>query len=275
MDTSVGGDGRIALRILLTNDDGIHAEGLHVLCRELAADENNEVYVVAPDRNRSASSHAITLHKPLYPNQMEIPGCPVKAWSLNGTPADCAKIGVSALLPGTPDLIISGINLGSNLGIHVLYSGTVSAAIEGVVLGVPSIAVSLATLNNPDYSVTAKFMRLFVSTIAKHGNPGFRLLNINVPALPMEQINGVAVTRLSGRRFDDAFVRRTDPRGRVYYWLSGTLRDENLDPLSDAGAVKNGLISITPLQLDLTDDSLLPPLKAWVPELERRMNTGI
>lgn len=256
------------VRILLTNDDGINAEGLQELCRQLAADRENEVYVVAPDRNRSASSHAITLHKPLYPDEFTIPGCTAKAWSINGTPADCAKIGVSALLPGRPDLIISGINRGSNMGIHVLYSGTVSAAIEGVVLGVPSIAVSLATLDNPDYTVAARFMRLFVRTLRKHGNPGFTLLNINVPAGGPGDVKGVAVTRLSGRRFDDAFVQRTDPRGRIYYWLSGTLRDEELDSSTDAGAVKNGLISITPLQLDLTDNSLMAPLAGWVPELE-------
>src|SRR5690606_33485343 len=139
----------------------------------------------------------------------------------------------------------------------VLYSGTVSAAIEGVVLGIPSIAVSLATLHEDDYSVAAKFMRAFVKTLSKRGNPGFRLLNINVPAGPLSSIKGVAVTRLSGRRFDDSFVKRTDPRGRTYYWLSVTLRDDDLDPSTDAGAIKNRLISVTPLQLDLTDTSLV------------------
>ena len=256
------------MRVLLTNDDGIHAPGLEALCRELSAMPELELYVVAPDRERSASGHAITLHKPLYAQPARLPGSSAPAWSINGTPADCTKIGISALMPSPPELVISGINRGANLGINVLYSGTVSAAIEGVLLGVPSLAVSLAALDQGDFTPAARFVGHFLKLLIKRGNPGFRLLNINVPDRPLEAIRGVAVTRLSNRRYVDSFVRRTDPRGRTYYWLSGELEEEDRDPATDAGALHHGFISVTPLHLNLTDTSLMDSLGQWRPELD-------
>ena len=258
----------MAVRILLTNDDGVHAEGIQALRRALESLPGLELFVVAPDRERSASSHAITLHKPLYVTRVEVADARSPIWSVNGTPADCTKIAVSALLDERPDLVISGINRGPNLGTDVLYSGTVSAAIEAVVAGIPAIAVSLAAYGDADFEPAARFTAGLVDLIVRRGNPGFNLLNVNVPALELDQVAGVAVTGLSQRRYTDSFVRRTDPRGRTYYWLAGEVLGEDSDPTTDAGAVQRNMISLTPLHLHLTDTSLIATLADWVPELE-------
>ncbi|HEX6987909.1 MAG TPA: 5'/3'-nucleotidase SurE [Bacillota bacterium] len=262
------------MRILLTNDDGVHAEGIQALRRALEALPGIDLFLVAPDRERSASSHAITLHKPLYVSRVDAAGARTPMWSVSGTPADCTKIAVSALLDAPPDLVISGINRGPNLGTDVLYSGTVSAAIEAVVAGIPAVAVSLASFGDADFEPAARFTAGLAETVARQGNPGFTLLNVNVPALPLEQMAGVAVTRLSRRRYNDAFVERSDPRGRTYYWLAGELLGDDPDPATDAGAVQQNMISLTPLHLQLTDNSLLPVLGDWVSDLERRLQAG-
>src|SRR5690606_9213706 len=246
------------LRILLTNDDGVHAEGIQALRRALERVPGVELFVVAPERERSASSHAITLHKPLYVNRITVPEARAPMWSVSGTPADCTKIAVGALLDAPPDLVISGINRGPNLGTDVFYSGTVSAAIEAVVAGIPAIAVSLAAYRDADFGPAARFIAALVRFILRRGNPGFTLLNVNVPALELEQMAGVVVTRLSQRRYSDAFVQRRDPRGRTYYWLAGELLGDDPDPATDTGALQQNLISLTPLHLNLTDDTLLP-----------------
>ncbi|MFO7245779.1 MAG: 5'/3'-nucleotidase SurE [Thermaerobacter sp.] len=259
------------MRILLTNDDGVHAEGIQALRRALEKVPGIELYVVAPERERSASSHAITLHKPLYVSRVQMEGARSPMWAVSGTPADCTKIAVSALLDHRPDLVISGINRGPNLGTDVLYSGTVSAAIEAVIAGIPAVAVSLVAYGDADFEPAARFMALLVSTIVRQGNPGFTLLNVNIPALDLDQMAGVAVTRLSRRRYSDSFVQRTDPRGRTYYWLAGELLGDDDDPATDAGAVQQNLISLTPLHLELTDSTLLPGLADWASSLDQRL----
>lgn len=259
------------MRILLTNDDGIYADGLQALRGVLQHSPGIEVAVVAPDRERSASSHAITLHKPLYVTPIAIPNTTVPMWAINGTPADCTKIGVCAILDHKPDLVISGINRGYNLGTDVLYSGTVSAAIEGVILGIPSIAVSLAT-GKADYDFAATFIEHLVQTLRRRGISETTLINVNIPALDAEHVAGVAITKLSQRRYENTFVRREDPRGRTYYWMAGELLTFEHDDDTDVGALGRNMVSMTPLHLDLTHQRMQAELAAWVPDLNRLLN---
>lgn len=249
------------MRILITNDDGVYAEGLHALRAELERKPDLELLVIAPDRERSASSHAITLHKPLHVNRVEFHDAIAPVYSVNGTPADCTKIGSFALLDSPPDLVISGINRGPNLGTDVLYSGTVSAAIEGAILGIPSIAISLNEFRDADYAAAARFAGLLVEQFAAGRVPPFTLLNVNVPAGEWDDLAGVAITRLSHRRYKDSFIKRTDPRGRTYYWLAGELHEQPPAPDTDAGALRRNLISMTPLHLQLTDHSSFAELE--------------
>lgn len=251
------------MRVLLTNDDGIFAEGLHALRKELEEVEGLELFIVAPDRERSASAHAITIHRPLHVEELNLNEGRSRAWAVNGTPADCTKLAVEAILRDRPDLVISGINRGSNLGTDVFYSGTVSAAIEGAILGLPSIAVSLATWENPDYTAAARYTRLLALKVAEVGLPPYTLLNVNVPPLDEQEIAGVAITRLGVRRYTNVFDRRVDPRGRVYYWMAGEVDDPDADPESDVMAIKNNMISVTPLHLDLTYHRLRKDLPNW------------
>ncbi|ADU51205.1 5'-nucleotidase; exopolyphosphatase; 3'-nucleotidase [Thermaerobacter marianensis DSM 12885] len=256
------------MRVLLVNDDGVYSHGIQALRATLEEAEDWEVYVVAPDRQRSASGHAITLHKPLYLDRVDIPGARSPVYAVSGTPADCTKIGLLAVLPGPCDLVISGINRGGNLGFDVLYSGTVSAAIEGVIMGVPAIAVSLAAWEEPDYGPAAAFTARLAEVVARKGLPRGVLLNVNVPPLPAERIKGVALTVLSRRSYRDRFEKRFDPRGRPYYWLAGEPVEEPPSAETDVGAVRAGYISITPLHLQLSDHETLGQLQAWKAELE-------
>lgn len=254
--------------MLLTNDDGVYAEGLQTLRRELEGDPGLEVFVVAPERERSAASHAITLHKPVYVHQVKMEDCTVPTWSVSGTPADCTKLGALALLDRPPDLVISGINRGPNLGTDVFYSGTVSAAIEGAILGIPSMAVSLATFEDADYSFAARVTAALVRQVRAHGLPPGTLLNVNVPALEEGEVPGVAITRLGLRYYTDVFYPRQDPRGRTYYWLAGDVRRGEADPDTDIGALERNLISVTPLHLRITDFKLMAELKPWAEAIE-------
>jgi 5'-nucleotidase len=253
------------VRILLTNDDGLQAEGLQALRRELDRRQRFDVYVAAPERERSAVGHAITVHKPLRVTEVVLPGATRPAWSVSGTPADSTKLAVLALMPERPDIVVSGINRGANVGGDVLYSGTVSAAIEAVMLGIPAIAVSLAGFEGLDFGPAARFTAELIGRLPEAPLPERPyLLNVNVPALPAERIAGVASTRLGARYYEDAFERRTDPRGRAYYWLAGEVRDPGpAEPGTDIWALAQGLISITPLQIALTDEPLRARLAAW------------
>lgn len=237
------------MHVLLTNDDGITAPGLAELRRGLSRPPELRVSVVAPDRERSAVGHAITLHKPLRVQRVDLDGA--AGWSVSGTPADCTKLAILALLSDPPDLVISGINNGYNLASDVLYSGTVSAAMEGVMMGVPAIAVSVSgTAGSDELARASSFMVELVDMFAQGGFPSDMLLNVNVP--PRGRQGGeVVLTRLGRPRYKDVFHRRVDPRGQTYYWMAGT-GDHDLVEGTDIWAVAQGAISVTPLHFDLT-----------------------
>jgi len=246
--------------ILLSNDDGVLAEGLHVLRRRLAA--MAQVYVVAPDHERSACGHSITLHRPLRASRVSLDGVRETVWAVNGTPADCVKLALEVLLPQPPDLVISGINLGPNLGTDVLYSGTVSAALEGAIEGVPSLAVSLDGEDSGLLPFAAEFTASLCRSLMACGVGPHTLLNVNLPGLPPERIAGVEITTLGWRRYVNAVHRREDPRGRPYYWIAGDIRDDTELAGTDVAALAQGKISITPIHFDLTDYRLAEELKA-------------
>ncbi len=251
------------MRVLLSNDDGVYAEGILALAQALSEVPDIELFVAAPDRERSASGHAITVFRPLHVDEIELPGVTGTVWRVSGTPADCVKLALDSLVPAKPDLLISGINRGPNLGTDVFYSGTVSAAIEATFSDVPAIAISLMAHDNPDYSVAAAFSRFLAVKVLEHGLPPKSLLNVNVPAVERKHLAGVAMTKLGVRLYNNQYDRRVDPRGRVYYWLAGDLAELHNDPDSDVKAVQQNLISVTPLYLDLTHHSFIPEVERW------------
>jgi 5'-nucleotidase len=252
------------LRILISNDDGIYAPGLRALAKHLSSDPANEVYVVAPDRERSATGHALTLHKPLRVDEVALEGNVKGAWSTTGTPSDCVKFAVIALLDKTPpDIIVSGINSGANLGNDVLYSGTVSAAMEGAFLNIPSIAVSSVSRQLEGFETAAQFMTSFVKILPTAELPPATLLNINVPKLPLHEIKGVCITKLGYRIYNDSFEKRVDPHGKNYYWLAGHAVQESKEENTDTWAIANEYISVTPIAFDMTDHKSLEKLRRW------------
>lgn len=236
--------------ILLSNDDGIQSEGLTVL--EASLRNAGEIYTVAPDRPQSSMSHALTLHRPLRVQEL----APARL-AVDGTPVDCVKLALTGLLPVRPDLVISGINKGPNLGDDIIYSGTVSAAIEGALLGIPAIAVSLVTFKDFDFSAAAEFTATLVARIAERGIPPKTLLNVNVPPTPRSELKGWRATRMGKRHYSENIIERIDPRGGKYYWIGGDDLGFADEPGTDCKAVQEGFISVTPLQVDLTDYKLL------------------
>jgi 5'-nucleotidase len=240
----------MSMRILLTNDDGILAEGLFALYEELKGDF--DLAIVAPEVEMSATGHAISLSNPLRVRRFKRRGV-FFGYGVSGTPADCVKIGIQEILPHRPDMIISGINLGSNVGINLLYSGTVSAATEGAFLGIPSVAISLNTKNDPDFTFPARFSRRMIEFITEHGLSEGTALNVNIPALPEDQIRGVSFTTQDLVRQRDVFEKRNDPRGNVYYWLASETPVEESLPNTDLKALGENRITITPITFDLTD----------------------
>ena len=249
------------MKILLTNDDGINSEGIYSLYGQ--AKKIGDVTIVAPDAEQSAVGHAITLSQPLRVKEI-MRNRHFYGYAVNGTPADCVKLGVRAILKSKPDIIVSGINLGPNLGTDVIYSGTVSAATEGTILGIPSFAISLVTYKNPDYEYAASFARRLIRLIARQGLPQDTLLNVNVPAVPKDKIKGVKITHQSKSRFIEVFDKRKDPRERTYYWLTGEMSRMEGDGEADDVAVKENYISITPIHFDMTDYGYLGELKKWL-----------
>lgn len=247
--------GKKKIKILVCNDDGIHSKGIHALADALRG--IGEVFVVAPDRERNAAGHALTLHKPL---RVEPFG--ERLFAINGTPTDCVNLGVR-LMRGRPDLVVSGINKGENLGEDVTYSGTVSAAMEGTLLGVPSFAISLAAEGEYRFETAAGFAQRLSRLILSRGLPAGTLLNVNVPNLPEKKIKGVKLTHLGKRIYKDIIVEKVDPRGKKYYWIAGTRIVFEGDRRSDFQALRAGKISVTPLKLDLTDHQALKRIKAW------------
>lgn len=242
------------MRILLTNDDGIHAQGIHALVKELSAIA--EIYLAAPDRERSGTGHSITVFEPIKVVKTNITGVK-QGWIVGGTPVDCVKMAIARLIDEKIDLVVSGINHGSNLGTDVLYSGTVSAAAEGVIMGSPSLAVSLNSQDATDFSFAAQFTRRVVTMLMEQGINKSTLINVNVPAIPEADVKGIRFTKLGLRNYDNLFEERQDPRGNTYYWLGGGVMDEEQDPESDVYAVDHGFISVTPIHLDLTDYQLI------------------
>lgn len=249
------------MRILVTNDDGILADGIGILAQELT--KLGEVKVVAPDRERSATGHAITVLRPLRIQSIEFPDSGIQAWAVDGTPSDCVKLALEDLLEWKPDVVVSGINRGPNLGTDVLYSGTVSAAIEGAIYGIPSVALSVAAFDNCNYPMAAEFGRQLVLTVAKRGLPPKTLLNVNVPSVEKRDLAGISITKLGARVWKDVFDRRVDPRGRTYYWMAGNVEEYEGDLDIDSVAVRHNMISITPIHLDLTNYDLIEQLKTW------------
>ena len=243
------------MRILLTNDDGVDAKGIQALINEL--NTIAEIYLAAPDHERSGTGHSITVFDPIKAVKTEIAGIK-RGWIIGGTPVDCVKLAIGKLIDEKIDLVVSGINHGSNLGTDVLYSGTVSAAAEGVIMGVPAIAVSLNSYRKDiDFSFSARFTRSVISIVMKQGIAQTTLLNINIPFIAPEEVNGIRITRLGIRNYDNLFEERRDPRGNTYYWLGGGVLEEEQHEDSDVHAVNQGYISITPIHLDLTDYDLI------------------
>ncbi|HEX7574353.1 MAG TPA: 5'/3'-nucleotidase SurE [Bacteroidota bacterium] len=250
----------MSFHVLISNDDGIDAPGILALVLEMK--KIASVTVVAPDRQQSAVGHAITMNYPLRAIPFRKNG-EFFGYAVDGTPADAVKLGVRFLLKEKPDLLISGINHGSNTAINILYSGTVSAATEGTVLGIPSIAVSLTTHDQADFSYAAKFAARLAQRVVAEGLPQGTLLNVNVPAVPEEKISGVRVTRQGNSSWEDTFDVRRDPAGREYFWLTGSMAIRDTDPETDQIAVRENFISVTPIHYELTDLVLLERMKQW------------
>lgn len=249
------------MRILFTNDDGAGADGLRALLTVACRVHGLEALAVAPDRERSASGHAISIHQPIELREVPLDSCPAKLYAASGTPADCVKLAIQGLMDSPPDFVISGINRGPNLGTDVFYSGTVSAAMEGALLGVKSMAVSVTAFENLDYRMAAEFA-IDLALRAAGDDSWPALVNVNVPAISGDSLAGVAITRLGVQTYRDAFTRRTDPKGRTWYWLSGELVEDGSVCDTDTSAVKRNLISVTPLVTDLTDRGGIESLAA-------------
>jgi 5'-nucleotidase len=247
--------------ILLSNDDGIDSRGIAVL--EEAVREMGEVFVVAPENERSAASHALTLHKPLRIYERS-----PRHFAVSGTPTDCVNLAIFTILPRKPDFLLSGINHGANMADDVTYSGTVSAAFEGSILGVPSMAFSLTVPEDPSRPLAFETARHFVSLLVRRmmeSAPASSVLfSVNIPDRPLSGVAGIRVTRLGKRVFGSGdIIRKEDPRGRPYYWIGLSPKDYEPDPQSDLHAVDHGYVSVTPLHLDLTHYPSLSRFRSW------------
>lgn len=245
------------VKILVTNDDGVNAAGLRALVA--AVSEWADVWVVAPERPQNAVGRAVTLHKPLRLNEVK-----KQVYAVNGTPADCVILGVEKLLRGESlSLVLSGINDGLNVGDDVTNSGTVSGAIEAALHGIPAMAISQETSRKPTYRAAAVYASRIAQLVLKHGLPEEIVLNVNVPARSLAAVTGVKVTSLGHRRYLNPVIERVDPQGRTYYWIAGERLTWERQKWSDFVAVSHGMISITPLHVDLTDYRLLKALQSW------------
>lgn len=245
------------MQILVANDDGILAPGIQVLAEACMA--VGTVTVVAPDREQSAQSHALTLTRPLRPVRR-----PDGTWQVDGTPTDCVMLAIDALMPERPDFVFSGINHGPNLGEDVLYSGTVSAAMEAVVLGIPGVAFSFASRRDDLLAGYGPLVAGLVKRITAHGSiPPNTLLNINLPGIPADEVKGVRVAKLGSRVFSESVMKQQDPWGRDVFWIGGGKITWTGDADTDHAAVEAGYVSITPLQLDLTSHGLIEAVREW------------
>lgn len=244
------------LPILVTNDDGITSPGIRALAEAL--ESLGEVWVCAPDREQSAVSHGISLQRPLRVNHLRD-----RWYSIDGTPTDCVMLGVHALMKRRPALVVSGINNGANLGDDVAYSGTVAGAHEGMLLGVPSIAVSNTSFFPEHLETSGRYARLIAECCLEHGLPAETMLNVNVPDLPEDDIAGVTITRMGRGAYRAEIIEREDPRGVAYYWIGGTKPEDVATPGSDFEALALDEVSVTPIRRDLTSDAALDQLGAF------------
>jgi 5'-nucleotidase len=248
------------MHILISNDDGIDAPGIYALAQELRSIAR--ITVIAPDRQQSAVGHAITMQYPLRVTPFNKNG-EFFGYAVKGTPADAVKLGVKCLVEEPIDLLFSGINQGSNTAINIIYSGTVSAATEGTILGIPSIAMSLTTHEEYDFGVAARFAKRIALLVMERGLPKGTLLNVNVPAVPESEIKGVMVTEQGKSSWDDTFDVRRDPSNREYYWLTGRMNVTDTASEADTIAIRNRYISVTPIHYDLTDRDQVERMRGW------------
>ena len=244
--------------ILIINDDGIQSPGILALAQ--AMESIGSITIVAPDQEQSAKSHSITLNDPIRVNSANLKKG-FKGWAVNGTPVDCAKIALQSLLRKKPDLLISGINLGSNLGKNLIYSGTISAAYEGTILGIPSAAISIDSITAKEFSAAKQVSISIANYLLKNKLPKGTMLNVNIPYIRKNKIKGFRVTKQGRSSFIDTFEKRIDPRGRSYFWIKGKIKNFDSSVEFDGEAILNGYISITPIDFDLTDDVYLNELK--------------
>ncbi len=248
------------MHILVTNDDGIDAAGLLALNQALKT--VGDTSIVAPSHNWSASGHVKTMHKPLRVRETRLAdGTP--AFSSSGAPSDCVSLAFLGIVEQPIDMVVAGINRGANLGHDVTYSGTVTAAMEGAIAGVPSIAVSMDSYQDTDFTFAAQVAAQLAQQVAAHGLPPETLLNVNVPDVAEDEIAGMLITRLGSRIYNDELVRRLDPKGHPYYWIGGDAPGGVLEEGTDLWALANKYVSIAPLQLDLTDYALMERVRAW------------
>lgn len=245
------------LRILLSNDDGVNAKGLTYLAKHLL--QFGEVVVVAPDRDRSAASNSLTLSAPLRVNQLEN-----GYFSVQGTPTDCVHLAITGFITGEFDMVIAGINAGANLGDDVLYSGTVAAAMEGRFLGLPAVAVSLANLHPHYFHTAAVITERMIRHMLAHPLPKETLLNVNVPDLPLADLQGIEVTRLGQRHKAEPTIPAHDPRGHEVFWIGPAGKEQDAGPGTDFHAIRQRKVSVTPINLDLTDYQRLDSLNTWI-----------
>lgn len=244
--------------ILVTNDDGITAPGLHALVEVM--NSIGEVVIVAPDSPQSAMGHAITIAKPLRLDKVNLHG-PLTAYQCSGTPVDCVKLAVNKILKRKPDLLVSGINHGSNSSINIIYSGTMSAAMEGAIEGIPSIGFSLLDYSlDADFHPSKHFVKIITQNILKIGLPEATLLNVNIPGLPLTKIKGVSICRQANAKWKEEFDERMDPNKRKYYWLTGKFINMDEGDDTDEWALKQGYVSVVPVQFDFTAHHAIPHL---------------
>jgi len=255
------------MHVLVSNDDGVDAPGIHILAERLRQDA--EVTVVAPDRDRSGASNSLTLDQPIRAHRVE-----PRTWRVAGTPTDCVHLALSGMLEHDPDIVVSGINNSANLGDDVIYSGTVAAAMEGRFLGLPAIAVSLCSRDHrgEHYATAANAAAEIMQRLARDPLPADTILNVNVPDLPWDEIAGFEVTRLGHRHRAEPCIHQQDPRGRPIWWIGPAGPEQDAGPGTDFHAVRRGFISITPLHVDLTRYQALEKVASWVGSLSAELD---
>ena len=248
--------------ILVSNDDGVNAPGISALAEAMVS--LGDVYVVAPLLEQSAVGHAITLRDPVraFPMDAHMHGA-VRVYGVQGTPADCVKLAVQELLPRDPDLVVSGVNRGANTALNVIYSGTVSAAMEAAILGFDAVALSLCDWEANDFDASRDIACRVARKVLAEGLPPGTLLNVNIPPIPLSSIRGMLVTRQAHSRWQESFDQRLDPNNKPYYWMTGTFVNLDDGQNTDVGAVQDGYVSVTPIHYDLTAHNFLEPLSAW------------